>query len=85
MEKILEDRSIDDTMAGAKRRIEEFYNYKLKDKNVLLSNQLDLEALYNNLAMKLSYHKRPEFVPPHGLTLKGIDCSFYLSIAYFLK
>jgi len=72
VEKVLEDRTIDNTMAGAKKRIAEFYDYKTKDKNVLLQNQLDLEALYNNLAMRLAHHKRPEFIPPSGLTLKDI-------------
>jgi len=72
VEKILEDRTIDNTMAGAKKRIADFYDYKAKDKNVLLGNQLDLEATYNNLAMRLSHHKRPEFIPPSGLALKDI-------------
>lgn len=72
-EKVLEDRTIDDTMSGAKQRIEKFYEYKTKDKNVLLGQQLDLEALYNNLAMRLSHHKRPEFLPPKGLTLKDVS------------
>ena len=44
--------------------------YKTDDKNVLLGNQLSLEGLYNSLAMRLSHHKRPEFVPPQGVTLK---------------
>eukprot|EP01114_Cavostelium_apophysatum_P006608 TRINITY_DN179_c0_g1_i1.p1 TRINITY_DN179_c0_g1~~TRINITY_DN179_c0_g1_i1.p1 ORF type:complete len:1122 (-),score=548.09 TRINITY_DN179_c0_g1_i1:91-3456(-) len=73
VEKVLEDRTIDNTMAGAKKKIADFYNYKTNDKNVLLANQLDLEALYNNLAMKLSHHKRPEFIPDSNLTLKDVS------------
>jgi len=73
VEKILEDRTIDNTMAGAKRKIEEFYDYKTKDKNVIIGMQLDLEGLYNTLAMKLSHNKRPEFQPGPGLTLKDIE------------
>lgn len=47
---------------------------------MLLGNQLDLEAVYNNLAMRLSHHKRPEFQPPSGLTLKGIESSYCIVI-----
>jgi hypothetical protein len=59
-------------MAGAKKKIADFYDYKTKDKNVILGHQLDLEALFNNLAMRLAHHKRPEFAPPAGLSLADI-------------
>ncbi|KAJ5066874.1 alpha-actinin [Anaeramoeba ignava] len=72
VEKILEDRTIDNTMAGAKRRLEQFYEYKAKDKNSLIADQLDLESNYNNLAMRLSHHKRPEFKPEKGCSLKEV-------------
>jgi len=75
VEKTLEDRTIDDTMAGAKRRLEEFYKYKTEDKNVLLANQLSLEGLFNNLAMRLAHHKRPAFVPPEGVSLKDVEAA----------
>jgi len=75
VEKVLEDRTIENTMAGAKRRIQEFYDYKTKDKNVLLGEQLGLEGLYNNLSMRLSHNKRPDFVPPSGLTLKDVSAA----------
>jgi len=77
VEAVLEDRTIDDTMAGAKRRLEEFYKYKTDDKNVLLANQLSLEALFNNLAMRLAHHKRPEFVPPEGVSLKDVEAALH--------
>jgi len=73
VEKILNERTIDNTMAGAKRKIEEFYKYKTEDKNRLIKGQLEVEAIYNNLAMKLSHNKRPEYVPPSGLGLKEIE------------
>jgi hypothetical protein len=59
VERILEDRTIDNTMAGAKKRIEDFYSYKTKDKNHIIGDQLNLEALYNTVAMRLSHNKRP--------------------------
>jgi hypothetical protein len=72
VEKTLGDRTIDDTLAGAKRRLDEFYTYKTADKNVLLANQLSLEGLFNNLAMRLAHHKRPEFIPPEGVSLRDV-------------
>eukprot|EP01156_Anaeramoeba_ignava_P013791 Anaeramoba_ignava/a607539_2293.p1 GENE.a607539_2293~~a607539_2293.p1 ORF type:complete len:998 (+),score=362.98 a607539_2293:509-3502(+) len=72
-EKVLEDRTIDNTMEGAKSRLEKFYEYKTKDKNSLIADQLDLESNYNNLAMRLSHHKRPEFKAEIGCSLKDIE------------
>lgn len=62
-------------MAGAKQRIQDFYDYKTKDKNVLLGEQLSLEGLFNNLAMRLAHNKRPDFVPPSGLTLADVSAA----------
>jgi len=75
VEAVLEDRTIDNTMAGAKRKLEEFYRYKTEDKNAIMGYQLNLESLYNNLSMLLVQNKRPEFVPPAGLSLKDIEAS----------
>lgn len=52
VEAVLEDRVVNNTMAGAREKIEEFYKYKTDNKNVLLGDQLHLEGLYNNLAMR---------------------------------
>jgi len=73
--KILGNREIDNTMAGAKKKIEEFYVYKSKDKNEIIQSQLSLEALYNGLSMILSQHKRPDYVPPAGCSLKDIEAT----------
>eukprot|EP01105_Mastigella_eilhardi_P022510 TRINITY_DN5543_c0_g1_i1.p1 TRINITY_DN5543_c0_g1~~TRINITY_DN5543_c0_g1_i1.p1 ORF type:complete len:1716 (-),score=541.94 TRINITY_DN5543_c0_g1_i1:60-5207(-) len=73
VEETLNDRTIDNTMAGAEAKLADFYKYKTEDKNVLLGNQLDLEAAFNNLAMRLSHHKRPEFIPPEGVTLQDVE------------
>jgi Ca2+-binding EF-hand superfamily protein len=72
VEKLLEDRTIDNTMDGAKRRLAEFYEYKARDKNQIIKEQLSLEGLYNNLAMRLAHNQRPEFNPGQGVTLKDI-------------
>lgn len=70
---LLEDRTIDNTMAGAKKRIEDFYAYKASTKSAIISRQLQIEGIYNNLAMRLAHHKRPQFEPPQGLSLKGLQ------------
>eukprot|EP01105_Mastigella_eilhardi_P007218 TRINITY_DN18728_c0_g1_i1.p1 TRINITY_DN18728_c0_g1~~TRINITY_DN18728_c0_g1_i1.p1 ORF type:complete len:1570 (+),score=567.85 TRINITY_DN18728_c0_g1_i1:44-4753(+) len=72
VEAVLNERHIDNTMAGAEAKLAEFYKYKTEDKNVLLGNQLQLESSFNNLAMRLVAGKRPEFVPPEGVTLKNV-------------
>lgn len=72
VEVILEDRTIDNTMEGAKRRLEQFYEYKANDKNQIIEHQLSLESLFNNLAMRLAHNKRPEFKPAPGCSLKEV-------------
>jgi len=72
VEVILEDRTIDNTMAGAKHRLEQFYEYKSNDKNKIIEHQLSLESLFNNLAMRLAHNKRPEFKPAPGCSLKEV-------------
>lgn len=72
VEVILEDRTIDNTMEGAKRRLEQFYEYKANDKNKIIEHQLSLESLFNNLSMRLAHNKRPEFKPAPGCSLKEV-------------
>lgn len=73
VEKVLEDRTIDNTMSGAKKRLEDFYNYKQNEKSGIISDSLDLEALFNNLATRLAHHKRPAYIPPEGVSLKDVE------------
>lgn len=70
--KVLGDRSIDNTMAGAKRKLDGFTLYKEKDKGVIVNDYLSIENQYNNLAMRLADHKRPAFQPDSGLDLAGL-------------
>jgi len=72
VQKMLADVVIDDTLAGAKRRIDEFYVYKLEKKNEILRLQLELEALFTNIQTRLTQMKRPPFQPYQGLTLTDI-------------
>lgn len=59
----LEDRTIDNTMAGAVAKMDEFNDYRANKKGDVISSFLELESLYNHLAMRLADHGRPEFVP----------------------
>merc|ERR1712159_402717 len=74
--KLLGDRSIDNTMAGARRKLDEFYEYKTKAKSGMIADQLNLQSLYNHLSMRLSHRKRPAFNPGEGRTLEAVDGAF---------
>lgn len=69
---LIEDRTIDNTLQGAKDRLQQFYDYKSNSKNQIIEHQLSLESLYTNLAMRLAHAKRPEFIPSEGCSLKEI-------------
>ena len=58
--KVLGDRTIDNTMAGAKAKLSAFTDYKEKDKAVIVNDFLSIENHYNQLALRLADHKRPE-------------------------
>eukprot|EP00005_Dracoamoeba_jomungandri_P003108 CAMPEP_0174260450 /NCGR_PEP_ID=MMETSP0439-20130205/9716_1 /TAXON_ID=0 /ORGANISM="Stereomyxa ramosa, Strain Chinc5" /LENGTH=1009 /DNA_ID=CAMNT_0015344697 /DNA_START=295 /DNA_END=3324 /DNA_ORIENTATION=+ len=75
VEQVLSDRTVDNTMAGAEKRLEDFYSYKLNDKTQLISHKLKGEGIYNNLAMRLSHHNRPKYNPPAGLTIEDLDAT----------
>jgi hypothetical protein len=69
----LNDIVIDNTLAGAKKRIEEFYHYKTNKKIDIVRLQLELEALFTNIQTRLTQMKRPPFKPFEGLTLADIN------------
>jgi len=67
---ILGDRTVDNTLAGAKAKLEAYYSFKKDDKTVIVSDFLKLEALYNHLAMRLADAARPKYEPGAGLTVE---------------
>lgn len=72
LEQKMEDRTIDNTMAGAKARVDGFYNYKTQEKGETVdSDYLSLETCANLLAMRLAQHERPPFNPAEGMDLKS--------------
>jgi Ca2+-binding EF-hand superfamily protein len=67
---VLGDRTVDNTLAGAKAKLEAYYAFKKDDKTVIVSDFLKLEALYNHLAMRLADNNRPKYEPGEGLTVE---------------
>eukprot|EP01094_Clydonella_sp_ATCC50884_P000749 TRINITY_DN1056_c0_g1_i1.p1 TRINITY_DN1056_c0_g1~~TRINITY_DN1056_c0_g1_i1.p1 ORF type:complete len:1109 (-),score=578.87 TRINITY_DN1056_c0_g1_i1:133-3255(-) len=74
--KMLGDRTIDNTMAGARKKLDEFYEYKTQAKSLMIADQLNLQSLFNHLSMRLSHRKRPAFDPGEGRTLEAVDGAF---------
>jgi Ca2+-binding EF-hand superfamily protein len=73
VQQVLGDRSIDNTMAGAVKKLDDFSEYKKTDKGLLIGDQLNLEAQYNVIATKLSDKNRPVFVPAEGSRLSDVE------------
>jgi len=67
--KMLEDRTIDNTMAGATRRLDAFHGYKIKDKSEIIGDILTAEGIYSFLSKRLAQKKRPAFQPAAGCTV----------------
>jgi len=65
----LDDRTIDNTMAGARGRLEAFNAYKQGEKQQFTGVYLGVEDDYNNLSLRLADHKRPEFKTDTGNSL----------------
>eukprot|EP01086_Lenisia_limosa_P003346 TRINITY_DN1774_c0_g1_i1.p1 TRINITY_DN1774_c0_g1~~TRINITY_DN1774_c0_g1_i1.p1 ORF type:complete len:923 (+),score=445.91 TRINITY_DN1774_c0_g1_i1:202-2970(+) len=74
---VLNDRTVDNTMAGAEAKLQQFYDYKRDDKGHLIEGQLMLESLYNQIAMRLSTNNRPAF-SVEGFTLKDVETEMNL-------
>jgi hypothetical protein len=73
----LDNRTVDNSMAGAKQRLDAFYSYKKSRKQELVAGALALETRYNKLSIKLSVNKRPEY-GPSGKTLQDVERNLLL-------
>jgi hypothetical protein len=63
-EALLKDiATIDNTMAGAKQRLEAFGTYKTNQKNQVVTLQMQLTGTFDNLSLRLSNNNRPSFTP----------------------
>jgi hypothetical protein len=63
----LDDHSYDNTLDGIKAKLASFYEYKSTQKSSQLTEHMDIEALFNDLALRLENNKRPPYSPPAGL------------------
>ena len=59
--------TVDNTMAGAKQKLENFNSYKTAEKPQIMALHFAMEEAFNTLALRLKQNSRPAFVPadPH--------------------
>lgn len=48
---------------GAQQHLADFSTYKTSEKRAIVSKHLEMEANFNTLALRLTNHNRPAFVP----------------------
>lgn len=68
--KVLTDRTVSNTMAGAKAKLAELAAFRKDDKPPIVDNFFALEQGYNTVALRLADNNRPAFNPGDGLTVK---------------
>jgi len=71
----LNERTFDDTLAGVKQLLEQFYAFKKIEKSAKVAENLDAVSIYDNLSARLINHKRPPFNPA-GLTPADLETKF---------
>ena len=62
-ETLLNDKTIDNTMAGARLRLRQFNEYKVGLKQQIHAAHFQLEALHSSIATRLADNGRPLFTP----------------------
>lgn len=62
----LENRTTDNTLSGAQRKLEEFRRYRQKEKPPRVEQKALLETNFNTLQTKLRLNNRPAYIPSHG-------------------
>lgn len=62
----LENRTTDNTLSGAQRKLEEFRRYRQREKPPRVEQKALLETNFNTLQTKLRLNNRPAYIPTHG-------------------
>lgn len=62
----LENRTTDNTLTGAQRKLEEFRTYRQKEKPPRVEQKALLETNFNTLQTKLRLNNRPAYIPSRG-------------------
>lgn len=70
----LAGRDVSNTMAGIKKQLEIFYTYKTEEKAAKLVLQMDIGAVFDNLALRLHNNKRPAYTAP--ITVEQLEEAF---------
>merc|ERR1712136_227703 len=68
----LEDRKTDNTMEGVQKKLDDFRDYRRKQKPPKTDDKGALEAAYNTLQTKLRLSNRPAFMPSDGKLVQDI-------------
>lgn len=69
----LNDRAFEGTLAAIQARLEQFYAYKNQEKLEKLGQEMDLDSLFNDLALRLKNAQRPAFNPGNELIPSGLE------------
>lgn len=62
----LENRTTDNTLSGAQRKLEEFRRYRQREKPPRVEQKALLETNFNTLQTKLRLNNRPAYIPSQG-------------------
>lgn len=62
----LENRTTDNTLSGAQRKLEEFRRYRQREKPPRVEQKALLETNFNTLQTKLRLNNRPAYIPSRG-------------------
>ncbi|BFZ12083.1 hypothetical protein BsWGS_15122 [Bradybaena similaris] len=68
----LENRTTDNTLPGTQRRLEEFRDYRRKQKPPKLEDKAKLENSFNTLQTRLRLSNRPAYLPTEGKMVSDI-------------
>ncbi|GMT10757.1 hypothetical protein PFISCL1PPCAC_2054 [Pristionchus fissidentatus] len=72
----LANRSTDDTLPMAQQKLEDYRNYRRREKPPRIEEKGRLETLFNTLQTKLRLSNRPAFMPREGHLVKDIDAAW---------
>lgn len=62
----LENRTTDNTLPGTQRKLDEFRDYRRKQKPPKLEDKAKLENSFNTLQTRLRLSNRPAYLPTEG-------------------
>uniref|UniRef100_A0A915B2A6 Alpha actinin n=1 Tax=Parascaris univalens TaxID=6257 RepID=A0A915B2A6_PARUN len=72
----LSNRSSDDTLDVVQKKLEDFRNYRRREKPPRIEEKGKLETLFNTLQTKLRLSNRPAFMPTEGHLIKDINAAW---------